>query len=263
MYCIVWCCRDIRAFYKKASYLVHSCIPNSVVVCDQNSKLSVQSYREIKKGEPITICYDNRALFWPIWKRRNYLISDYAFSCKCKRCTTSTDLDTYFFALPCASDACMENYKSGTPSFFVPEDPQVNTSHWVCKGCDKTCNFRRVAFLMTKCEESLNEHGVCAATLWAKMNELINQKYLHWNHFLVFQSCIKIFSMLWTQLNTFDTSVLLWYSKDNGIKFLPAANTLLHLTRTFMPFGYQNEHCKLLLMVFTRYCPHLNDLICM
>ncbi|CAL8090998.1 unnamed protein product [Orchesella dallaii] len=227
--------RDLRAFYKEASELIHSCIPNCAVLCDDNSRLYVQSIVEIKKNEDITICYDNRCVFWPSWRRKNHLEWDYAFTCKCKRCVSNTDLGTYFSSFPCSEDSCNTHY-------IVQENPGVNTSDWVCKGCGKdSISFTRVQDLVVSLEKELNDVSNDAIKLWEKLEDLVNNRYLHWNNFLVFHYSIKFFNLVWEQLER--TTTYQWFFTDNGLRFIPAANAVLFITQTFLPFGYLAEHC--------------------
>ncbi|KAG0005792.1 SET domain-containing protein 5 [Entomortierella chlamydospora] len=78
--------------YLLHSSLNHACVPNAIIDhpgAGTNYGVSVRLARDIKRDEQLQITYCD-----PRWKRetrQQYLLTEYLFTCKCKRCTGSDD----------------------------------------------------------------------------------------------------------------------------------------------------------------------------
>lgn len=77
------------------------------------------------------------------------------------------------------------------------------------------------------------------------LHELVDEGMLHWKHHLVFEYSVKLFDLLFEELSKNNNTLMEFYSRDKGQRFLKPAETVLEITRTFMPNGYSPRHCKL------------------
>lgn len=76
----------------EASYFNHSCLPNLCRVMCDGGIAAFYALREIRKGEPLTICYvDVQEVSTA--ERRRTLLTSYRFFCQCKRCNGSSVVD--------------------------------------------------------------------------------------------------------------------------------------------------------------------------
>ncbi|EAN89920.1 hypothetical protein C3747_21g335 [Trypanosoma cruzi] len=74
------------ALYPEASYFNHSCCPNICRVTYRGILAAFHALREIRKGEPLTICYVD-VQETSTAERRRTLFSSYRFFCECARCS--------------------------------------------------------------------------------------------------------------------------------------------------------------------------------
>jgi hypothetical protein len=74
------------AVYPTASYFNHSCAPNLIRRMDGKAA-AFYAARDIGQGEPLTICY--AAGFKSTAARREYLLENYRFWCRCALCEPS------------------------------------------------------------------------------------------------------------------------------------------------------------------------------
>ena len=86
--------------YPVASYLNHSCLPNTAPSFI-GSTLTFRTLQPIKKGEQITYSYCD--LFLPREERQKILSKSYFFECKCDRCTSNLDdsVDRFLISFDC------------------------------------------------------------------------------------------------------------------------------------------------------------------
>ena len=62
----------------------HDCAPNARSVIEADGSVQIQSLKEIKDGEEVTISYVDPKL--PYEERRKTLLKHYGFECRCARC---------------------------------------------------------------------------------------------------------------------------------------------------------------------------------
>ncbi|CAG0924374.1 unnamed protein product [Notodromas monacha] len=112
---------DICAIYHRASMAEHSCLFNTVQTFDEDLVLTLKAVREIKPGEPVTICYTD-----PLWGTRNrrfHLAETKLFDCLCERCRDPFELGTNLSSLKCSKCA---------KGSLVNVTPLVEPGKWAC-----------------------------------------------------------------------------------------------------------------------------------
>lgn len=76
--------------FKTMSNFNHSCVPNCLVICDKNHHMMVISIKEIKKGEELTISFNDNYIFDDTERRKALILSQRKFVCNCKACENVT-----------------------------------------------------------------------------------------------------------------------------------------------------------------------------
>jgi hypothetical protein len=75
------------------------------------------------------------------------------------------------------------------------------------------------------------------------MTQLVEQNYLHWNHYLIFEYSVKAFQLLWELMKMRnDSGVIRRFSESRGLEFLGIAEVVLGLSQEFLPYGYMESH---------------------
>lgn len=87
------------AIYDYASLVEHSCIPNLTKTFSTKDELIFWAPKPINKGEHLSISYTD--VLWGTMNRQHHLKQTKMFQCDCKRCTDSTEMNTYYSALKC------------------------------------------------------------------------------------------------------------------------------------------------------------------
>ncbi|XP_068913242.1 SET domain-containing protein SmydA-8-like isoform X2 [Tenebrio molitor] len=91
---------NIRGLYPTAFLMSHDCVPNTNHIDEENTfRLTVRASTEIAPGEMITLSY--AYTLQSTLKRREHLLENKFFECRCKRCSDPTELGTYTGALIC------------------------------------------------------------------------------------------------------------------------------------------------------------------
>lgn len=75
---------NLRGLYPIASFMNHSCVPNTMHNFKENFLMIVKASLPIYKGQEITTTYTN--LIWPTSLRQNHLLVSKQFNCICIRC---------------------------------------------------------------------------------------------------------------------------------------------------------------------------------
>lgn len=75
---------SLRGLYPIASFMNHSCIPNTMHNFNEQLLMTVKASLPIYKGQEITTTYTN--LIWPTSLRQNHLFISKQFICTCIRC---------------------------------------------------------------------------------------------------------------------------------------------------------------------------------
>eukprot|EP01036_Dinobryon_divergens_P030025 gene30025-39215_t len=106
-----------RVLYHLTSLMSHSCVPNCVV--DTSSvEMTVRCITAVKKGEELTIEYNEDYFDQPTHVRRAHLISSKEFLCRCPRCVSPGD-DTRQFN--CFDSTSYESYMFQKESTYLSE----------------------------------------------------------------------------------------------------------------------------------------------
>ena len=89
--------------YQTIAFLNHSCNPNCIAVFS-GSKCDIRSIRDIELGEELYISYTE--LMRPQSVRREKLMKQYYFDCRCSRCLNEMEQGTEMNGLKCANKKC-------------------------------------------------------------------------------------------------------------------------------------------------------------
>ncbi|KAH8610945.1 SET domain [Trypanosoma vivax] len=109
------------ALFPEASYFNHSCVPNLCRVMCEGRIAAFYALREIKKGEPLTICYVDVQESSTSERRRTLLLS-YRFFCQCERCRGKDGSSTADMEFLRFCEACE------TQGYLRPLPPAGNTT---------------------------------------------------------------------------------------------------------------------------------------
>ncbi|RXG62361.1 Protein msta, isoform A [Armadillidium vulgare] len=120
----------LRGLYSKISLLNHSCFPNISLRSDKNHVLFIRTTVHVKKGEPLYFSYVPTTD--PVWCRQNDLKEIYYFTCNCIRCSSQSEMNTYYSSLLC--NECSK----GLFTFHQ------NISIWKCNQCSKEAKLKEI-----------------------------------------------------------------------------------------------------------------------
>ncbi|KRT79705.1 SET domain-containing protein [Oryctes borbonicus] len=113
---------SIRGLYPSAFLMSHDCVPNTNHIDEENNfRLTVRASTDILVNHPITLSY--AYTLQGTLRRREYLLENKFFECRCKRCADPCELGTYTSALICPK--CNNG-------LVLSIDPLNNESSWTC-----------------------------------------------------------------------------------------------------------------------------------
>nr|CAI5824241.1 unnamed protein product [Callosobruchus analis] len=118
----------VRGLYPTAFLISHDCVPNTNHVDDENYKLTIRASKEIHSGQAITLNY--APTMQSTLKRREYILNNKFFECRCERCSDPTELGSYFSALICPK--CQTG-------LILCDKPLCFESSWSCRNFPKRC----------------------------------------------------------------------------------------------------------------------------
>lgn len=75
---------SLRGLFPIASFMNHSCVPNTMHNFNENFSMIIKASLPIYKGQEITTTYTN--LIWPTSLRQSHLLMSKQFLCVCIRC---------------------------------------------------------------------------------------------------------------------------------------------------------------------------------
>ncbi|KAK4874047.1 hypothetical protein RN001_013407 [Aquatica leii] len=173
---------NLRGLYPTAFLMSHNCVPNTNHVdedCDY--RLIVRASTEIGVEEPITLSY--AYTLHGTMKRRDHLMDNKFFACKCSRCLDPTELGTYTSALRCPK--C----KTG---LVLSTNPLNHEAEWACNNTSKQPNSRCPGYKVASNSlqlliERISREAESLDCNDIKGMEAFLQKYrnvLHSNHYL-------------------------------------------------------------------------------
>ncbi|KAL1494356.1 hypothetical protein ABEB36_009968 [Hypothenemus hampei] len=114
---------SIRGIYPTSFLLSHDCVPNTNHTDEEETfKLTIRASIHIPAGYPITLSY--AYTLQGTQKRREHLLENKFFECKCRRCTDPTELGTFTGALICPK---CEN------GLVLCDNPLDFDSKWSCR----------------------------------------------------------------------------------------------------------------------------------
>ncbi|KAH8397972.1 hypothetical protein KR222_007587 [Zaprionus bogoriensis] len=117
---------NYRALYPLFGVMNHDCIPNSYYTFDEKTNnMIVRAAVDILEGEEITTTYTK--LFTGNIARHLFLKMKKGFTCKCPRCSDSTEKGAFISGLYCRDTNC-----SG---LVVPEISGLPHPNWNCLEC--------------------------------------------------------------------------------------------------------------------------------
>ncbi|XP_050298611.1 SET domain-containing protein SmydA-8-like [Anthonomus grandis grandis] len=120
---------NIRGLYATAFLLSHDCVPNTNHTDEENTyHLTIRASTRIPKGYPVTLSY--AYTLQCTQKRREHLLENKFFECRCKRCADPTELGTYTGALICPK---CDN------GLVLCDNPLNFDSTWSCIYSGKQC----------------------------------------------------------------------------------------------------------------------------
>ncbi|KAK9727535.1 SET domain [Popillia japonica] len=113
---------SIRGLYPSAFLMSHDCVPNTNHSDEENNfKLTVRASTDIHTNQPITLSY--AYTLQGTLRRREHLLENKFFECRCKRCSDPAELGTYTSALICPK--C-------NIGLVLSLNPLDNDSSWSC-----------------------------------------------------------------------------------------------------------------------------------
>lgn len=175
--------QEISALYPTGCLLEHSCMPNCYFTFDftKHFRINMIAGRDIKKGEHLSIMYTH--MLWGTQTRREHLLTNKYFVCKCERCTDPTELGTYLSAMKCIGDE-----SSVCDGILLPEEPYAAETEWKCNRCPVQISNDQVSFLMANIEEEVDGIMLKPSATIHELEELIDKlsQILHKNHYHVF-----------------------------------------------------------------------------
>ncbi|XP_027843219.2 SET domain-containing protein SmydA-8-like [Aphis gossypii] len=118
---------SLKGLYPVASFMNHSCVPNTMHNFDVKLQMIVKASLPIYKGQEITTNYTNS--IWPTSLRQHHLLTSKQFICTCSRCCDSEEFGTELAALNCIVKNC--------DGRILPINPLNKMSIWQCKICTK------------------------------------------------------------------------------------------------------------------------------
>lgn len=183
----------------------------------------------IQCGESITHLYTSATV--GTLARRKLLKSTKFFDCSCARCQDSIELGSDFSTLKC--QACDNGY-------MVSDSPLDYSSNWKCLNCDKKETVNFVQKLIQKVSNEINStvetnsgnEGEIILNFITSFKQLIAKyypKFLHPNHYLIFEMEIYIIQKISYFLSASSTSSTLEEMKISDI--LELINFMIELTR--------------------------------
>ncbi|XP_022900337.2 SET domain-containing protein SmydA-8 [Onthophagus taurus] len=186
---------SIRGLYPQAFLMSHDCIPNTSHSDEEDFKLTVRASVKISKNQPITLSY--AYTLQGTLKRREHLLENKFFECKCLRCKDPTELGTNLGALICPK--C----KRGS---VLPSDPLNCESSWSCNNKSQKCpgytvTSKSMKLLINRIQSEIDEID-CNDV---KKMEYLLEKYrnvLHPNHYLCLSLKLSL-SQLYGKINGF------------------------------------------------------------
>ncbi|CAG9767203.1 unnamed protein product [Ceutorhynchus assimilis] len=173
---------NIRGLYPTAFLLSHNCVPNTNHTDEEGTyHLTIRASTRIPEGHPVTLSY--AYTLQCTQKRREHLLENKFFECKCQRCCDKTELGTYSGALLCPK---CDN------GLVLCDNPLNFDSSWSCNSSGKYCpgysiNANSIRVLLNRIShevEQIDSNDICAM-------ENFLQKYrnvLHPTHYL----CLSI-----------------------------------------------------------------------
>ncbi|XP_066249771.1 SET domain-containing protein SmydA-8-like isoform X1 [Euwallacea similis] len=120
---------NIRGIYPTSFLLSHDCVPNTNHTDEEGTyRLTVRASTEIPKGHPITLSY--AYTLQNTQRRREHLLENKFFECRCKRCSDPSELGTYCGSLLCPK---CDN------GLVLCDNPLDFDSRWSCTNSRKHC----------------------------------------------------------------------------------------------------------------------------
>ncbi|XP_050530308.1 SET domain-containing protein SmydA-8-like isoform X2 [Daktulosphaira vitifoliae] len=128
---------SLRGLYPVASFMNHSCVPNTMHNFDNKLRMVVKASVPIKKNQEITTSYTH--LIWSTPLRQHHLLVSKQFLCTCFRCRDPKEFGTELAALNCTKINCHGR--------ILSVNPLDKAAVWQCKVCSKLVSDTEVAIL--------------------------------------------------------------------------------------------------------------------
>ncbi|ENN81700.1 hypothetical protein YQE_01906, partial [Dendroctonus ponderosae] len=169
---------NIRGLYPTSFLLSHNCVPNTNHTDEEDTyELTIRASTKIQEGHPITLSYAYTLQCTS--KRREHLLENKFFECRCERCSDQTELGTYCGALICPK---CDN------GLVLCDNPLDFDSTWSCNNTAKCCAGYSISatsmnLLLNRISDEVDQID-CNDI---KSMELFLEKYrnvLHPNHYL-------------------------------------------------------------------------------
>jgi hypothetical protein len=223
--------RYADTLYKDTSKLNHSCFPNMVYINSPSFHISWITGRVIRKGEDLTICYDEDLLFESTLDRRLFLFSRYQFWCECRRCSDPTELSTYYDSLPCFN--CLL-HETQDPGYLLQMDPSHYSSDFQCDSCHHIFVGSKIELCIKKLESLIQSASTKGGYvgLSLQLKEMLTEKSLHKHHKLVFQASLNIMAAIRVEIQRN------WrmFTLEDYSGYLQFADSVHEVFTIFVPF---------------------------
>lgn len=231
---------QVQLLFLKSSLLSHSCVPNCSwgVAYSPNFSMKVRSAKLIKKGEIISVSYNQSWNYYGTPKRKEMIMQTAGFNCYCERCSSDNnneinnnlnELGTFMSALKCNREKCTNGY--------LLQYKDMKTYQWKCNNsnCGNTITDDSIKITIDSIELELNRLQNICSSLPAPLMGLgllddFSNRYsntLHPNHWILQQVARFIIGMQGVQLLQLDVK--------NLNRFIQHCNYLLTIYDVVIP----------------------------
>lgn len=211
----------------------HNCTPNTAWSIKSNSEMHLMATVSIKIGESVTILYCDGTL--PTRERRMQLKEDKDFDCSCDRCSSPSEMYSYFTGVKCCEKSCADNF------YLLPVDRAGET--WKCENCNKEKSREFIESIYSKIDADLNSLNLEDDFTHSAVERLSNviSKYagvmLHQNHFKIYNMATELIqriSFLLSQQQSRNSKIKKRENKLVGL-LLDYGAMLIHVTDIILP----------------------------
>lgn len=158
----------------------------------------------IKAGSLITSSYVEPN--FGTLERREYLLENFYFSCKCRRCKDPSEFGSFLSGVKCSNKTC----KNG---WFLSKNPLDHNSDWICNKLE--CGVSIDPSFINDILQEVKLKMIKAKTVnnFADILGIYKEKILHKNHYLVINMEFEIIRLIHESLGKADETEILRLAK--------------------------------------------------